>query len=58
VARVLADYTIVSSAEAKNEWSNTSNPSICLHGMERNKFTCFLALVNISKSDKNIWWTR
>jgi hypothetical protein len=47
VTRVLADYTLESSTEAKNEWSNTSNPPTCLYGMESDKFTCFLHLVNM-----------
>jgi len=46
VARVLADYSLASSAEVKNKWSNTPNPPICPHGMDRNNFTCFGALVN------------
>ena len=28
-----------SSAKVKNEWSYTSAPSLCLHGMDRDNFT-------------------
>lgn len=27
------------SAEVKNEWSSTSTPPICLHGMDGDNFT-------------------
>jgi hypothetical protein len=30
-----------STTEVKNEWSLTSTPLICLHGMGRKSFTCF-----------------
>jgi hypothetical protein len=30
------------SAEIKNEWSYTSAPSICLHGVDRDNFTSLL----------------
>jgi len=33
------DHSPSSRAEAKNEWSYTSSPAICLHGMDRNNFT-------------------
>ena len=34
--------TLASSAEVKNEWSCTSSPSVCLHGMYRDKFDFYL----------------
>jgi hypothetical protein len=33
------NHSSPSSAEIKNEWSYTSAPHICLHGMERESFT-------------------
>jgi hypothetical protein len=32
------EHLILSSAEVKNEWSYTSYPSTCLHGVDRNNF--------------------
>jgi hypothetical protein len=34
----LINHSPPSSAEVKNEWSYTSRPSICLHGVDREKF--------------------
>jgi len=34
-----------SSAKVKNEWSYTSTPPVCLHGVERKK-AYFLSLTN------------
>ena len=31
--------SLPSSAEVKNEWSSNSTPPICLHGVDRDKFT-------------------
>jgi hypothetical protein len=33
-----------SSAKTKNEWSCTSSPPICLHGVERDNFTYIFLL--------------
>jgi hypothetical protein len=33
------DHSPPSSAEVKNEWSNTSIPSICLYGVDRDTIT-------------------
>ena len=33
------DHSSLSSAEVKNEWSYTSAPSICIHGIDLNYFT-------------------
>jgi hypothetical protein len=30
------------SAEVKNEWSYTSIPAVCLHGVERNNFALLI----------------
>jgi len=35
------DHLPSSGAEAKKEWSYTSSPPICLHGMNRDSFTFF-----------------
>jgi len=42
------DHSPPSSAEVKNEWSCTSNPPICLHGMEKEGFYP-------SFSDNDLW---
>jgi hypothetical protein len=34
-------HSSLSSAEVKNEWSYTSTPSICIHGIVRNTFSYF-----------------
>jgi hypothetical protein len=34
-----ADHSCQSSIEAKNEWSYTSTPPICLHGVDRDKIS-------------------
>jgi hypothetical protein len=36
------DHLNSSSAEVMDEWSHTSTPSVCLHGVERDTFTFFL----------------
>ena len=33
-----ADHSAPSSADVKNEWSYTSSPPICLHGVDRDNF--------------------
>jgi hypothetical protein len=49
-----------SSAEVKNEWSHTSDPPICLHGVNRDNFTftllkrellhlCYVCSLNIGR---------
>jgi len=35
------DLLPVSSAKVKNEWSYTSAPPMCLHGLDRDKYTNF-----------------
>jgi len=37
----LADMKLT-SAELKNEWSDTSNPPTCLHDVEKENFTFYL----------------
>jgi hypothetical protein len=34
-----------SSAEVKKEWSSTSAPRICLHGLDRKNFTFYLTVL-------------
>jgi hypothetical protein len=34
------DHAFASGAKVKNDWSYTSVPPVCLHGMSRNYFTC------------------
>ena len=36
------DHLPTSSSEVKNEWSYTSTPPICLHGVDRHNCTCTL----------------
>ena len=33
------NYSPTSSAQVKNEWTYSSTPSVCLHGIQRHKFT-------------------
>lgn len=33
------DYSPALSAEVKNDWSHTSTSPICIHSMDRDKFT-------------------
>jgi hypothetical protein len=35
------DSSLPSSAEVKNEWSYTSPPPVCLHGMHRNNLNFY-----------------
>ena len=37
---VKLNHSLPRSAEAKNEWSSTSTPPICLHGVYRGAFSC------------------
>jgi len=37
--RCEVDQSLPSSAKVKNEWSYTSTPPTCLHGMDRDNFT-------------------
>jgi hypothetical protein len=41
-----------SSAEVMDEWSHTSTPSVCLHGVDRDTFTFFLPFYRKSIIDK------
>ena len=34
-----ADHSLASSANVKNEWSHSSIPPVCLHGVDRENFT-------------------
>lgn len=38
------DHSRPSCAKVNNEWSYTSTPTICLHGVERDDFTFYLYL--------------
>jgi hypothetical protein len=38
------DFSLVSSAKVKNEWSYTSAPSMCLHGLGKDKSTNLVIL--------------
>jgi hypothetical protein len=42
------DHSPPSSAEVKNEWSHSSAPLMCLHGVDRDNFTLsyFLSVVS------------
>jgi len=33
------NHSFLSNAEVKNEWSYTSSPTVCLHGVERENFS-------------------
>jgi len=37
-AKCVDDYSPPCSSEVKNEWSYTSNPPICLHGVDTETF--------------------
>jgi hypothetical protein len=37
--RYEVNHSPASSAEVKNEWSYSSNPPVCLHGIQRDTFT-------------------
>jgi hypothetical protein len=37
-----ANHSTPSSVEAKNAWSHTSSPPVCVHGVDIEKFTLFL----------------
>jgi len=39
------NYSPVSSTEVKNEWSFTSSFLVCLCGVDRENFTCFIPLL-------------
>ena len=39
MAETLVNHTLFYSADVKNEWSYTSTPPICLHGVKRENFT-------------------
>ena len=41
-----ADHSPPCRAEVKNVWSYTSTPSICLHGVEKDKFTVYLSFID------------
>ena len=39
------NYSPVSSTEVKNDWSFTSSSPVCLCGVDRGNFICFLPLL-------------
>ena len=41
IVRVCAGHSSVSSAEVKNEWSETYTSPVCLQGVYRNSFALF-----------------
>jgi len=43
------DHSPPSGAEAKNEWSYTSTPRICHHGMDRDNFTSVFTNTNTNQ---------
>ena len=42
MAGVCVDHSLPASAEVKNEWSYTSDPPTCVHGVGRDNFTFYL----------------
>ena len=42
------DRSLLFSAEVKNEWSNTSTPPICLHGVARDNLAAFFTKWNMN----------
>jgi hypothetical protein len=47
-----ADHLPTSSAKVKNEWSYTSTPPICLHGMYRDNFLMYT--IKYAPTDSNL----
>ena len=40
-------HSFTSNAEFKNEWSYTSTPPVCLHGLDRDNFSFLLLSFNL-----------
>jgi hypothetical protein len=49
-----ANHSSPSSAKVKNEWSYTSTPSVCLHGVDREDFILFYLYFYPSKQ-VSVW---
>ena len=45
IKRTKCEFNPPSSAEIKNEWSYTSIPPICPHGVDINKFYIYISLL-------------
>jgi len=51
---VKVNHSPPSSTEVKNEWSYTSTPPICLHGMDREKFAFIVVSTYIHFISRNL----